>query len=211
MEVTSPSTASVSPSATKGALPVFPWSRTQAVTLLTRFIASALAACIFAVLAWLAPAQTPAVVFLALGLVLGAAEVAGIALCTVEWRDYGWRALSRGAEVWPALAAACLEPAAILAAVILIVYTLIASGVYTVALARGTAAGRIRGEAARRLVVAPANFGFIALVLSRTQGWGLEQAMGVDGRALVLACVALVLIASSRAAVDIALWARSGN
>ncbi|MCC6575537.1 MAG: hypothetical protein IT462_17295 [Planctomycetes bacterium] len=210
MDAMTPVAPSVAPAATKAAR-AFPWSRTQAVLLLTRFIAASAATSGIAALAWLAPNQTPAAMFLTLAGVLAFAEIAGIALCVVEWRDYGWRALSRGAEVWPALAAACIEPVAILGALILIVYGLIASGVYTVALSRGTATGKIRGETARRLVVALANAGFIGLIAARTQGWDMKTLLGVDERTWVLACAALMLIAAARAAVDIAFWARGSE
>lgn len=202
----SSSVTSVSPDATTATPHAFPWSRTQAATLLTRFITSALAASVFAALVWLAPQQTT-LMLAPLGL-LTASELAGLALCTVDWRDYGWRALSRGAEIWPSLAAACLEPAAVLGGVILVVYALIASGVHTVALSRGTATGRVRGEGARRVVVFLANAGFIAFASARTQGWTLEQ---TDPRTLVWVALALTLIASARAAVDITYWARSGT
>ncbi len=142
-------------------------------------------------------------------LALAAAEVAGLALCAVEWRDYGWRALSRGAEVWPSLAAACVLPNALLGAVVLVVYALIASGVYTVALARGTATGRIRGEIARRTVVALGNGCFIGVIAAAASP--SASIAGVDARTLAWVGVGLVLIAVSRAAVDIAYWARSGT
>src|SRR5437773_1533203 len=103
MEATSQSdlpAASVAQPAT--VRPAFRWSRVQAVTLLARFIIAALAASSLAVMIQISSGFISPASHLGFGLALALTEIMGLALVTVEWRDYGWRALSRGAEVWPA-------------------------------------------------------------------------------------------------------------
>jgi hypothetical protein len=112
------------------------------------------------------------------------------------------RAFRGAAEALPALGVAAFEPFAMGLAVMVILYALIASGLQTLATARGVAPSRKATETLRRALTCAASLAVLSLPLAATTGFDLHGRLGVSSRLVATLAAALVLLAGTVALLD---------
>jgi len=135
-------------------------------------------------------------------------EALGLAGVAARHESALSRALLGTCEAICGLAVSLVEPTAMLVALTLVVYSVIASGVATVSLSLGKPLAQARSEAMRRLLSAAANVGLTLIVLQAANRFNVEEALGVVPRDLALLCMALVVVGSARTIGELALKAQ---
>ncbi|MCC6150211.1 MAG: hypothetical protein IT461_08175 [Planctomycetes bacterium] len=136
------------------------------------------------------------------------AEALGLAGVAARHESAFSRALLGTCEAMCGLAVSLIEPTAMLVALTLVVYSVIASGVATVSLSLGRPLAQARSEPMRRLLSAAANIGLTLIVLQAADQLNVEAALGVVPRDLALLCMALVIVGSARTIGELALKAQ---
>lgn len=112
------------------------------------------------------------------------------------------RAYRGAAEALPALGVAAFEPFAMGLAVLVILYALLASGLQTLATARGAAPSRNATETLRRVATCLASLAVLVLPIAATTGFDLHGRLGATPRLVAILAAALMLLAGTVALLD---------
>ncbi|MCZ7607160.1 MAG: hypothetical protein M5U25_14045 [Planctomycetota bacterium] len=112
------------------------------------------------------------------------------------------RAFRGAAEALPALGVAAFEPFAMGLVVLVVVYALFASGLQTLATARGVAPSRHATETLRRVATCLASLAVLGLPIAAAIGFDLQGRVGVSSRMVALLAAALVLLSGTVALLD---------
>ena len=139
---------------------------------------------------------------------LFAAEALALGALRAAHESPSERALLGVCEAASGLAISLLEPAAMLAALGQIVYSVIASGMATVSASLGKPLSKPRSEWLRRLLGAAANAGLCLIALQAAGVLETRAKLGLATRDLALLCMALVIVASARTITELALSAK---
>ena len=171
--------------------------------MLSRLLHLRLAFALVGLLALLAAALLEAAWLAGPGVVAAAAsDLVGLLQARVRFGLPVERAFRGAAEALPALGVAAFEPYAMGLAVLVIMYALVASGLQTLATARGVAPSRNATETLRRALTCVASLAVLGVPLAATTGFDLPGRLGFSSRMVALVAAAVVLLAGTVALVD---------